>query len=123
MLTKAEATGLPKKPTKKVVTAEEQAELDAKKKARADRFGITTAEMKAEEEAAKKKARDERFGLTKGAVEEDEKAKKRKERFQAPVDPEMAEKMAKRAKRFGGEAGEAEPAIEEAAADVAPVEE
>lgn len=121
MLTKAESTAVPKKTTVKAISAEEEAELDAKKKSRADRFGIVTDSMKAEEELVKKKARDERFGLSKGAAEEDEKAKKRKERFQAPVDPEMAEKMAKRAKRFSGEAAAAEEEV--AVAEAAPASE
>ena len=55
--------------------------------------------IKAEEEAAKKKARDERFGLSKAAQEAEEAKLKRKERFQTPADAEMAEKIAKRAKR------------------------
>eukprot|EP00596_Hydrurales_sp_CCMP1899_P001162 CAMPEP_0119041486 /NCGR_PEP_ID=MMETSP1177-20130426/12318_1 /TAXON_ID=2985 /ORGANISM="Ochromonas sp, Strain CCMP1899" /LENGTH=286 /DNA_ID=CAMNT_0007007559 /DNA_START=47 /DNA_END=907 /DNA_ORIENTATION=- len=101
-----------------VLSPEEQAELDAKIKIRAERFGCTPADMLAEREASrlankernedakKRKKEDRKSNGNKSAdgiiVEpvDDEKLNKRKERFTAPVDPEMAEILAKRAKRF-----------------------
>jgi hypothetical protein len=103
MLDKAQTVVVPKKP---VLSAEEQAALDAKLKARADRFGIKTDKMLAEEEAARKKARADRFAGAGGGSSsggESEGAAKR------PMDPELAEKMAKRAKRFGNGGAEEAP--------------
>ncbi|KAH8058493.1 hypothetical protein JL721_9516 [Aureococcus anophagefferens] len=81
-------------------------DIEAKKKSRAERFGIpvvTTDAKKAEDEKAKKRKRAERFGVEDaGAKKEADEAKKkaREERFKDPVVAAEEAKRAARLERF-----------------------
>jgi len=84
-------------PAKPVAMSEGMSEI-AKLEARAKRFGIFESPALLE---AKKRKRAERFGITTPELEA-EKKKKRGERFKKPpMDPETEERLKKRAERFG----------------------